>query len=390
MKLSMVAAGFTGGEADQLRRAITNWGKNSKLLLFEEKFKKGLLNNGYSEEFSNNLFEQVKGFGGYGFPESHSASFAILCYLSSWIKCHHPAAFYCALLNSQPMGFYSPSQLIQDARRHQVPVMPVDINHSYYENTLELDEKGRRGIRLGFLTVGKLATRDAQLIEHCRGDKLFASLNDFSARTALRDSAVEALATADAFHNIAGNRYQARWQAAAIMPPAPLWLAAQKNDRTINENEPDPLLMPGPTLEQNVMEDYASLGLSLRTHPMAILRQEYPFNKCKRFADLVHLRHKGFVRVAGIVTGRQRPGTASGVLFLSLEDETGTSNIVVWNATQERFRREILTGKLLIVKGTVEILKEDVSTPIVHVIAGHIQNLTERLHELATKSRDFH
>jgi error-prone DNA polymerase len=148
--------------------------------------------------------------------------------------------------------------------------------------------------------------------------------------------------------------------------------------------------MPGPTLEQNVMDDYASIGLTLRTHPMQILRSEFPFNKCKRFADLVHLRHKGFVRIAGVVTGKQRPGTASGVIFMSLEDETGTSNVIIWNATQERFRTEILTGKLLIIKGTVEILAEGVGTPIVHVIAGHIQNVTHRLHELALKSRDFH
>ena len=165
MRLSMVAAGFTGGEADELRRAITNWGKNSKLLLFEDKFKNGLLANGYTQVFADNLFEQVKGFGGYGFPESHSASFAILCYVSSWIKCHHPAAFYCALLNSQPMGFYSPSQLIQDARRHGVVVKPVNINRSFYENKLELDEQGRRGIRLGFISVRSLNAAEAQLIE---------------------------------------------------------------------------------------------------------------------------------------------------------------------------------------------------------------------------------
>jgi error-prone DNA polymerase len=382
MKLSMVAAGFTGGEADELRRAITNWGKNSKLLLFEDKFKNGLLANGYNQEFANNLFEQVKGFGGYGFPESHSASFAILCYVSSWIKRHHPAAFYCALLNSQPMGFYSPSQLIQDARRHGVQVLPVDINHSDYENTLVLSETGVRGIRLGFLFVNKLNTRDAQQIPIARGNSPFTSLKDLARRTSLSDAALESLASADVLRTLAGDRFQARWQASALMPHSPL----------LDESDPagDELLMPGPSLEQNVLDDYASVGLTLRTHPMAILRQEFPFNKCKRFADLVSLRHKGFVRIAGIVTGRQRPGTASGVLFMSLEDETGTSNVVIWNSTQQRFRSEILTGKLLIVKGTVEILTEGVNVPIVHVIAGHIQNVTDRLHNLASSSRDFH
>lgn len=382
MRLSMVAAGFSGGEADELRRAITNWGKNSKLLLFEDKFKNGLLSNGYSREFADNLFEQVKGFGGYGFPESHSASFAILCYISSWIKCHHPAAFYCALLNSQPMGFYSPSQLIQDARRHGIKVSPVNVNRSVYENALELDERGNWGIRLGFISVRSLNGADAKSIEVARKDGVFTSLKDFSLRTNLHGAAIEHLASADAFRELSGNRYQARWQASAVMPHSHLLAAG--------ETGADDLLMNGPTLEQNVIEDYASIGLTLRQHPMAILRNEFPFNKCKRCADLAHLTHKGFVRIAGIVTGKQRPGTASGVLFMSLEDETGTSNVVIWNSTQQRFRSEILTGKLLIIKGTVEILTEGVSVPVIHVIAGHIEDVTSRLLNLSLKSRDFH
>ena len=382
MRLSMVAAGFTGGEADELRRAITNWGKNSKLLLFEDKFKNGLLANGYTQAFADNLFEQVKGFGGYGFPESHSASFAILCYVSSWIKCHHPAAFYCSLLNSQPMGFYSPSQLIQDARRHGVVVKPVNINRSFYENRLELDEQGKQGVRLGFISVRSLNAAEAQLIEVVRNDGLFTSLQDFSRRTQLQGSAIEHLASADAFREIVGDRYQARWQVSALMPHSNL---LEEGEKTV-----DDLLMAGPTLEKNVMEDYASIGLTLRKHPMAILRAEFPFNKCKRFADLGHLTHKGFVRIAGIVTGKQRPGTASGVLFMSLEDETGTSNVVIWNATQKRFKTQILTGKLLIIKGTVEILTQGVTVPVIHVIAGHIEDVTPRLQSLALKSRDFH
>lgn len=382
MRLSMVAAGFTGGEADELRRAITNWGKNSKLLLFEAKFKNGLLANGYTQDFADRLFEQVKGFGGYGFPESHSASFAILCYVSSWIKCHHPAAFYCALLNSQPMGFYSPSQLIQDARRHRIMVWPVNINRSTYENSLETDKNGNRGIRLGFISVKSLNADEAKSIEIARGNILFKSLKDVARRTALSDANLENLASADAFRELTGNRFKARWQASALMPHSELLEKGEVGD--------DELLMAGPTLEENVMDDYASIGLTLRTHPMEILRSEYPFNRCKRFIDLVNLPHKGFVRIAGIVTGKQRPGTASGVLFMSLEDETGTSNVVIWNSTQETFRNQILTGKLLIIKGTVEILTEGVAVPIVHVIAGHVHDVTERLQNLSLKSRDFH
>ena len=382
MKLSMVGAGFTGGEADELRRAITNWGKNSKLLTFESKFKNGFLDNGYTQDFADRLFEQVKGFGGYGFPESHSASFAIICYVSSWIKCHHPAAFYCALLNSQPMGFYSPSQLIQDAKRHGITIKPVNMNRSVYENTLELDDKGKRGIRLGFIAVKSLNTDAAKSIELARGNIPFSSLKDIARRTALSDANVEYLASADAFREIAGDRFRARWEASALMPYSALLESGESVD--------DDLLMAGPTLEQNVVDDYASIGLTLRTHPMQILRTEAPFNKCKRFSDLVDLPHKGFVRIAGIVTGKQRPGTASGVMFMSLEDETGTSNVIIWNKTQETFRAEILTGKLLIIKGTVEIVTEGVSVPVVHVIAGHIEDLTPRLHNLALKSRDFH
>lgn len=382
MRLSMTAAGFTGGEADELRRAITNWGKNSKLLLFEDKFKSGLLSNGYTQEFADNLFEQVKGFGDYGFPESHSASFAILCYVSSWIKRHHPAAFYCALLNSQPMGFYSPSQLVQDARRNGVTIKPVNINRSFYDNVLEVDEKGKQGIRLGFLSVSKLNSEEAKSIEVVRGDILFKTLKDIARRTSMSESSLACLASADAFREITGDRFNARWQASGLMPHSELLDVSDKTD--------DDLLMSGPSLEEDVMDDYASIGLTLRTHPMKILRSEFPFDKCKRFVDLVDLRHKSFVRVAGIVTGKQRPGTASGVMFLSLEDETGTTNVIVWSATQERFRTEILTGKLLIIYGTVEIQTENVNVPIVHVIAGRIQNVTERLHSLALKSRDFH
>lgn len=280
------------------------------------------------------------------------------------------------------MGFYSPSQLIQDARRHGVTIMPVDINLSSYEYTLEIDPEGRHGVRLGFITVRSLNNEKAQSIEAIRGTKPFASLKDIIKRTTLSDTDLECLASADAFHSIAGDRYQARWEAAALMPHSELL--------DEGETDHDNLLMEGPSLEENVMDDYASIGLTLRTHPMALLRQEYPFNRCKRFADLINLPHKGFVRIAGVVTGKQRPGTATGVLFLSLEDETGTSNVVIWNTTQERFRHQILTGKLLVVKGTVEILREGVATPVVHVIAGHVEDVTERLYSLAVKSRDFH
>jgi error-prone DNA polymerase len=247
---------------------------------------------------------------------------------------------------------------------------------------LEIDSKGNRGIRLGFNSVSSLKTEAAQSIETFRGDIPFSSIKEFASRTQLSDANISSLASADAFRSIAGDRYRARWQASALLPTSVL----------LGESESveDDLLMSGPSLEQNVMNDYASIGLTLRTHPMEILRSEYPFNRCKRHIDLVNLRNEGFVRIAGIVTGKQRPGTASGVMFLSLEDETGTSNIIVWSSTQERFRREILTGKLLIIKGIVQVVTDGVAVPIIHIVAGHVQNLSDRLHNLALKSRDFH
>ncbi|RYZ87477.1 MAG: error-prone DNA polymerase, partial [Moraxellaceae bacterium] len=219
-------------------------------------------------------------------------------------------------------------------------------------------------------------------IEAARADKPFISIKEVARRTDLTTGDIEILASADAFRELIGDRFKARWEVSALTPHSEL---LQKG--MVDEDE---LLMPQPSIEQNVMNDYASIGLTLRTHPMAILRAEFPFNKCKQYSQLVNLAHKSFVRVAGIVTGKQRPGTASGVLFMSLEDETGTSNVVIWTATQQRFRTEILTGKLLVITGTVEILAEKVSTPVVHVIAGNIQDFSKRLDSFSLKSRDFH
>ena len=382
MRISMTAAGFTGGEADELRRAITNWGKNSKLLLFRDKFINGLTRNGYPAEFAENLFEQVKGFGGYGFPESHSASFALLAYASSWIKCHHPAAFFCAILNSQPMGFYSPSQLIQDARRHGIAVLPVDINKSACENILEQTTESQRGIRLGFCRVAGLEAMKARRIETARGAVPFSSLDDVARRTGLGDTDLQVLASADVLRSLAGNRHQARWRAAAIEPRLPLWEHREATRQ-------DDLLMAAPNLEKDVMTDYQTLGHTLRAHPMTLLRNELPFSRCTTQNTLATLRHKGLVQVAGIVVSRQKPGTANGTLFITLEDETGNINVIVWRKTQAYFRNAILTAKLLLIKGTLEILTENVAQPVVHVIAGSIEDHTGRLASLTTRARNF-
>lgn len=382
IRLAMVAAGFSGGEADQLRRAMASWGKTGTLLKFEKKFLDGMKANGYQEAFAKRLFEQIKGFGGYGFPESHSASFALLCYYSSWIKCHHPAAFYCALLNSQPMGFYSPSQLILDARRNKVTIYPIDINCSNYEHKLEKNPDHTYGVRLGFCEIKSLDHNKAMQIEHWRGEKPFGSLQDLARRTELTQLDLQYLASADVLLSLSGNRHQARWQAAAIEPYSALLDGVDAKD--------DDLLMPAPCVEKEMLDDYATLGLSLRAHPMELLRKEYPFNRCTKQCDLKKLYQGSFVRVAGLVTGRQRPGTANGTLFLTLEDETGNMNIIVWRATQQTFRQPLLTARLLIIKGSVEINMDNPNNPVVHIIAGHLQDCSARLESFDIKSRDFH
>ena len=388
IRIAMVAAGFTGGEADQLRRSMATWGKDGTLLEFEDKFIKGMLAGGYELSFANRLFAQVKGFGGYGFPESHSASFALLCYASSWIKCHHPAAFYCALLNSLPMGFYSASQLIQDAQRHAIKILPIDINHSHYENTLEkigkkTASKNNMAVRLGFCQVSSLDNNKAQMITEWRANKPFSSLQDLARRSTLTANDLQCLASADVLHSLSGDRHQALWQAAAIQPFSELLEIAEPEKQ-------DDLFTLAPTTEQNVMNDYATTGLSLGPHPMELLRNENPFRRCTKQSDLKNLEQGGFVRIAGLVTGRQRPGTASGALFLTLEDETGNINVIVWAGTQETFRRVLLTSKLLLIKGTVEVNKENVACPVVHVIAGQLHDFSDRLDGLLLKSRDFH
>lgn len=382
MRLSMIAAGFTGGEADQLRRAMTAWGKNSKLLLFQDKFINGLLNNGYSRDFAERTFEQVKGFGGYGFPESHSASFALLAYASSWLKCHHPAAFCCALLNSQPMGFYSPSQLLQDLRRHGVPVLPVDVNASGHDHSLENVETRNgvvHGVRLGFREIKSLKADDGTAIVSCRGSRKFQSVDDFTQRVQLSRQSLQLLASADALRSLLGDRHRAHWHVAAPV----------SHDRLLEVAERDQLVMDPPTLEKDVLDDYRSLGLTLRAHPMELLRHQSPFSKCTRCVDLVKLRHKSLVRISGLVTGLQKPGTAKGTLFMTVEDETGNINVVIWGRTQQHFRQTILTSRLVVVKGTVEIATEHVAEPVVHVIAGHIADATHELQTLVIKARMF-
>jgi error-prone DNA polymerase len=385
IRLAMVAAGFSGGEADQLRRAIANWGRNSKLLNFEKKLTRGMIERGYDEDFARRLFDQIKGFAGYGFPESHSASFALLAYISAWLKRHHPAAFFAGLLNSQPMGFYSPSQLVQDARRQGVTVLPVDINHSTWDHQLldsHLTGQAQPPLRLGLRLVKGLSREGAQRIEEARRREPFRQVSELRQRAHLDKRDMEALADADALRSLSGHRHQSQWQIMALEQPRPLLRDELHQPAAYFD---DAVHLPAPQVAEEVLSDYRATGLTLRAHPMSLLRDRPPFNRCKRHEDLAGVGNRRFVRIAGLVTCRQRPGSAAGVVFLTLEDETGNSNVVVWKRTQQQFRQALMSGKLLLIKGIVETRDN-----VTHVIAGALYDYTRELDSLRVKSRDFH
>ncbi|MCO7224969.1 error-prone DNA polymerase [Pleionea sp. CnH1-48] len=386
IQMAMVAAGFSGGEADQLRRAMATWGRNGDLYKFKDKLVKGMLTNGYSESYANRLFEQMKGFGSYGFPESHSASFAILAYFSAWFKRFHPAGFYCALLNSQPMGFYSSSQLVQDAKHHKINVKPIDVMHSHWACTLEdlptLEESKTKqpSIRLGLQLVKGFNITAAERILQAREERDFINFQDIVARASLNSQEKESLAKADALPTLTQDRYQAQWQALATETTTPLF-------STINHShlEEEQFVLPSPTQVENMHQDYQRTCLTLRQHPLAILRKKYPVSRCTLARDLKKMKQGQFVRIAGIVTCRQRPGTAAGVLFLTLEDESGNMNIIVWQNTVEKFKQAILASRLLLIKGTIEREQN-----VVHIVAGHIADISEQLPGFKRASRDFH
>ncbi len=422
IKLAVVAAGFTPGEADQLRRAMAAWKRKGGLEKFREKLLGGMLERGHDLAFSERIFEQIKGFGDYGFPESHAASFALLVYVSAWLKCHEPAAFYCGLLNSQPMGFYSPSQLVQDARRHDIEVRPVDIHCSEWESTLEApawqEEIAARqpAVRLGFQRIKGLREDAVMRILHARDQSPVLSVEDIARRAKLDKGDLARLTEGGAFKTLSGHRYQTHWEAAGILPDSPLLdrrvaepsayrepsaykepsahrepsayrepSAGNKQPSADYQKETN-VQLPAPGESDDLRADYTSLGLTLGRHPMALLREKLhsPFYQCKTSAELEQIGHGRFVRVAGIVTGRQRPSSASGVLFLTLEDETGNTNVVIWTRVLETFRAAVVQGRLLRIKGVLER-----QASVIHVIAGHVEDFSGHLEHFSLKSRDF-
>ena len=390
IKLAVVAAGFTPGEADQLRRAMAAWKKRGGLEHFQKKLINGMLERGHDQAFAERIFEQIKGFGDYGFPESHAASFALLVYFSAWLKCHHPAAFYCGLLNSQPMGFYSPSQLVQDATRHHIEVRPVDILHSLWDCSLEYSQPvdphsgsqqqtRQPAIRLGLERIKGLRKATALRVMAARETHTIKVLSDMATKADLDQAEMGRLIEAGAFKSLSGNRYQSHWQATGIIPHPPLLEVA-------SVREQDHVTLDAPAEADDLRADYESLGLSLGRHPMSILReQENSLKYCKKASELTLIKHGRFVQVAGLVTGRQRPSTATGVIFLTLEDETNNINVVIWSNLLERFRAAILRGRLLKIKGIIER-----QASIIHVVAGSIQDYSGLLESFSLKSRDFH
>ena len=478
MQLAMLAAGFSGGEADQLRRSMAAWKRKGGLESYRDKLVNGMLERGYERDFAEQLFRQIKGFGDYGFPESHSASFALIAYISSWFKCYHPAAFCCALLNSQPMGFYAPAQLVKDAQRHGVKVLPVDVNESLYDCTLEFDRtnrsrkkkwgqsknsfksgKGNRDddrkfysdpnfsdpnlspsfspkLRIGFRLVKGMSEPGANAVVEARQTGAFINMQDLVFRSGINKKDLEALAAADALRALSGDRHRAFWQASGVEIGGPqTW--GQKNwgqsknslksgkgnrdgDRKFysdpNFSDPifrnfdpnfssDPLsptmsfyadpefadsdfgvdvLLPVASESQNIVGDYGSTGFTLRRHPLALFRQHLDNYQVSTASDLADIEDEANVKVTGLVTCRQRPMTAAGVTFLTLEDESGFVNVVVWPSLGEKLRPIVRQAMLIGVVGHVQ--KSD---GVIHLIASHLVDLSHWLGSMELSSRNF-
>ncbi|EDK26497.1 putative DNA polymerase III alpha chain [Vibrionales bacterium SWAT-3] len=379
IKLAMVAAGFTGGEADQLRRAMAAWKKNGNVFKFKNKLIEGMQKRGYDIEFAEQIFKQICGFGEYGFPESHSASFAVLAYCSAWLKCYYPECFYASLLNSQPMGFYSPSQLVQDAQRHNVAILPVCVNASQDNHTVVSQQNGL-AIRLGMRQIKGLSEHGIQSVLANRPSSGYRHPSQVK-QLSINKKDIELLASANALHNVSGDRFQTRW---AIMDSASdLPLFSQIDDSFEKGNDEQGLQQPSEM--QDLLEDFTSVGISLNKHPITLLEEANRLGRFTHMKDLKQQRHKSMVTVVGLVTGKQSPGTAAGVTFVTLEDNTGNINVVVWGATARAQQQAYLTAKALKVQGILEKEGE-----VVHVIAGKLIDITDEIVGLKTKSRDFH
>jgi error-prone DNA polymerase len=399
MRLAVVAAGFTPGEADQLRRAMGAWRRPGIIDRFRRRLLEGMQNSGLSREFAEQLFQQIRGFGEYGFPESHAASFALLVYVSAWLKFHYPAAYTAALLNSQPMGFYAPSQLVRDARQHGVPVLPVDVNHSDWDCTLEPiphptsanqqtegsenapSSRECKALRLGFRILSGVARESITTL--CReraASGPFLCLESFARRTSLSPSAISRLAAADVFRSVDQNRRTALWHTLSddhAHRQHPLFAESDTAEK-------DSACLPTMTSEEEVFADYRTAGLSLRAHPLSFHRDTLDGLHVTTAAQLSRLPHRRPVTVAGLVLLRQRPSTAKGITFVTLEDETGTINLVVHQRTWQRFYQVARRSPAWLAKGHVE--RKDA---VIHVVVQYLQDLADQIQTVAISSRDF-
>ncbi|MBC8752164.1 MULTISPECIES: error-prone DNA polymerase [Paraburkholderia] len=377
MQVAILAAGFTPGEADGLRRAMAAWKRKGGLEKYYNRIVVGMQERGYDLAFAESIFEQIKGFGEYGFPESHAASFALLVYASSWLKCHKPEAFLTAMLNSQPMGFYSPSQLVQDAQRHDVEVLPVDVAISGWDSSLEHSAGASRpAVRLGLSLLRGMKDGAAERIENARAVRPFESVSDLARRAQLDRKDLHVLADANALASLAGNRREALWQSVAAVPDKDMLAIASVEDET-----PE---LGAPTEAHDIVADYRSVGLTLGRHPLELLRPQLLANRLMPASTLRTYRDGRLARGCGLVTVRQRPGTAKGVMFVTLEDETGNVNVIVWPSLLEKQRKEALGASLLAVYGTWQCQGE-----VLHLVAQRLVDMSHLLGGLTTASRNF-
>ncbi|MBN8213913.1 MAG: error-prone DNA polymerase [Xanthomonadales bacterium] len=381
MQVAVDAAGFTPGEADQLRRSMAAWKRRGGLEPYREKLLAGMLARGYSREYAEQTFERIKGFGSYGFPESHAASFALVTYASCWLKCHEPAAFVASLINSQPMGFYTPDQLLQDAKRKGIRVLPVDVRYSDWDCGLEFadgDTRGKPAIRLGLRLVSGFSQDVAERIASARAPRPFADVADLCHRASVDRRHQALLAESGALKGLSGHRHRARWAIAGVEAPLPLFDGVQQTA------EPD-LAIPLPSVGEDMVADYASIGLTLGKHPLSLIRKQLTARRCLSSADLAKAPHGKRVRFAGLVRMRQRPETASGVTFVTLEDEHGMVNAVVWKRTAEEQRRELLESSLMAIDGRWECVDG-----VRHLIVYRMEDYKSLITSLRLGSRDFH
>lgn len=386
MRVAIECAGFTPGEADQLRRAMATFKFTGGVSKFKDKLVDGMVERGYDKEFAEKTFSQLEGFGSYGFPESHAASFALIAYASSWMKCWHPDVFCAALLNAQPMGFYAPAQIVRDARDHGVEVRPACINASRWDCTLEPIGDDKFAVRLGLRLTRGLSNKDAAKIVAGRADKSFESVDDLWRRANVPVASLVQLAEADAMKSLGVPRREALWALKALRdePLALFAAAAQREARTIEEVREPAVSLRSMTSGGEVVEDYRHVGLTLRQHPASFMRADLASRGIVTCLNAMTVPDGKWLTTAGLVLVRQKPGSAKGVMFITIEDETGVANLVIWPSLYERQRRIILAAGMIAVQGRIQREGE-----VVHLVANHLTDLSADLAGVGERDDGF-